>query len=72
MIVAENRDVDCRGCVRNWEHIIEKKAAVVEGIGQNNCIRMDGRDEVGPRDEVLGPKRLEGTSCDQYPENDLE
>src|SRR6266436_956750 len=72
MIVAEDRDVDYRGCVRNWGHVVEENAAVVEGIGQNDRVPMYGSDDVGPRSEVLGAKYLQGTRYDHCRQNEFE
>ena len=64
--------MDCRLCISNGERIVEKKAPAGERISQDDRIRTDGCDDVGPRDEVLSLKRLQGAKYEECPENEFE
>src|SRR5208337_4262365 len=72
MVVGEDRDMQCRCCIRNREGFIEENVAVNEGICQNDRICMDWTDDVGPRSEILSKQRLRGTSCQHRRQDEFE
>ena len=53
VIEAENRDMDLRIQVLDGNSGIQKNFAVVVHVGQDDRVRANRRDDVGPRREVL-------------------
>ena len=61
VVVAEDRNAVCPCCVADGERAIEIDAAVVEGLGQRDCVGMERRDEIGAGSKVLCSKKRRQT-----------
>src|SRR5438876_1293471 len=63
MGVIKNRDIDPRLSARDGDGSLKDKAAIKKGIRQRDRIRMDGRNDVGPRSEILSMANVGGETA---------
>ena len=53
MKIAKHGNVQLAFSVGNWECGVEKNIAVLKGVSQDDCVRVDRSDDVSPRTEIL-------------------
>lgn len=69
MRIIKDSDIDSSRCASDWKRSFKKKVSVEKRIAHGNRIRMNGRNEIGSRSEVLRAANVDGKINDKKHNN---